>query len=52
MIYLTMNDLPQFTHTPVDSIKGVHDRVKNQFHSHATRTLEYRLKQLRSLYWD
>lgn len=51
MIYLKMDDLPPFTHTPVDSIPAVHDRITAKFHTHATRPLEYRQKQLRSLYW-
>ncbi|KJX94385.1 aldehyde dehydrogenase like protein [Zymoseptoria brevis] len=51
MIHLTMNDLPAFTFTPVDNITGVHQRVVDKFHTHQTRTLEYRLKQLRQLYW-
>nr|OQO20062.1 hypothetical protein B0A51_13993 [Rachicladosporium sp. CCFEE 5018] len=51
MIYLKMDDLPPFTHTSVDSIPAVHARVTAKFHSHTTRPIEYRLKQLRALYW-
>ncbi|KAL1583734.1 hypothetical protein WHR41_07535 [Cladosporium halotolerans] len=51
MIYLKMEDLPAFTNTPVDSIPAIHARVANKFHSHATRPIEYRQKQLRALYW-
>lgn len=51
MIYLKMDDLPSFTHTSLDSIPAVHTRVNNKFLSHSTRPIEYRLKQLRSLYW-
>jgi beta-apo-4'-carotenal oxygenase len=51
MIYLKMDDLPPFTATPVDSIPAIHQRVVDKFHSHTTRPIEYRLKQLRSLYW-
>ncbi|KAM0712076.1 hypothetical protein Q7P37_011170 [Cladosporium fusiforme] len=51
MIYLKMDDLPPFTNTPVDSIPAVHNRITAKFHTHTTRTIEYRQKQLRSLYW-
>jgi beta-apo-4'-carotenal oxygenase len=51
MIELTMNDIQPFTPTPLDSISTIHQRVVNKFHTHTTRPIEYRLKQLRSLYW-
>ena len=51
MIHLALDDLPAFTHTPTDDIPAIHSRVVNKFHTHSTRPLEYRLKQLRSLYW-
>ncbi|KAK3074870.1 Hexadecenal dehydrogenase [Teratosphaeriaceae sp. CCFEE 6253] len=51
MIYLNMDDLPPFTHTPTDDIPAIHGRVVARFHTHETRSLPYRLKQLRSLYW-
>lgn len=51
MIHLKMDDLPSFTATPVDDLRGIHDRVVSTFHAHKTRDLEYRLQQLRQLYW-
>lgn len=51
MIYLKMDDLPPFEHTPIEDVKPSHERVLNKFHTHTTRPLEYRLKQLRSFYW-
>ncbi|KAI7249604.1 aldehyde dehydrogenase, partial [Hortaea werneckii] len=51
MIHLTMADLPPFTDTPMDKIPEVHERVVKKFHTHTTRPLAYRLKQLRQLYW-
>lgn len=51
MIHIALDDLPTFTHTPTDDIPSIHSRVVNKFHSHSTRPLEYRQKQLRSLYW-
>lgn len=51
MIYLTMDDIPPFTPTPIGDIPAIHKRITSKFHSHATRPLEYRLKQLRALYW-
>lgn len=50
-IHLTMNDLPPFAPTPVDEIATTHQRVVGKFLSHDTRPIEYRLKQLRQLYW-
>lgn len=43
--------LPPFTHTPVESISALHSTVVSTFASHLTRPLEYRLVQLRKLYW-
>ncbi|KAI7304029.1 hypothetical protein KC315_g15358, partial [Hortaea werneckii] len=51
MIHLTMADLPPFTDTPMDKIPELHERVVKKFHTHTTRPLAYRLKQLRQLYW-
>ena len=51
MIFLKMDDLPPFTHTPVGDIPAIHERLVNKFHTHETRGIEYRLKQLRALYW-
>ena len=51
MIYLKMDDLPPFANTSVDSIPAIHKRIANKFHTHTTRPLEYRQKQLRALYW-
>ena len=51
MIYLKMADLPPFTETPMDQIPAQHDRVVKKFHTHTTRPIAYRLKQLRQLYW-
>ncbi|KAH9841185.1 putative fatty aldehyde dehydrogenase [Teratosphaeria destructans] len=51
MIYLKMDDLPPFTHTPVDSIPRLHQKVVDTFATHKTRDVAYRLKQLRSFYW-
>ncbi|EMC92458.1 hypothetical protein BAUCODRAFT_38526 [Baudoinia panamericana UAMH 10762] len=46
-----MDDLPPFTNIAVSDVPTVHDRIVKKFHSHQTRSLQYRLKQLRSLYW-
>ncbi|USW49263.1 Putative aldehyde dehydrogenase NAD(P)-dependent, aldehyde/histidinol dehydrogenase [Septoria linicola] len=50
-IHLTMNEIPELTYTPVDDVSRRHQRVVDKFHTHETRPIEYRLKQLRSLYW-
>jgi beta-apo-4'-carotenal oxygenase len=51
MIFLKMDDLPPFTPTPIDKVPAIHQRVVDKFHTHETRTLEYRLTQLRAFYW-
>lgn len=47
-----MEGLPAFTATPVNDIPHIHQRVTKKFHEHSTRPIEYRLKQLRALYWS
>lgn len=51
MIYLKMDDLPPFTATPIDDVSSIHQKVVDKFHTHSTRPIAYRLKQLRALYW-
>lgn len=46
-----MDALPQLSMTPVDKIPAIHASVVAKFHTHQTRNVEWRLKQLRSLYW-
>lgn len=47
----TMTSIPPLEFTPLDVIPGVVERVSNSFLSHKTRPLEWRLLQLRKLYW-
>lgn len=51
MIHLTMDDIPPFTATPVSDIPAIHNRVNDKFLTNETRPIEYRLKQLKQLYW-
>jgi beta-apo-4'-carotenal oxygenase len=44
--------LPEFENTPVADIPKIVSRVRNTFFTHKTRPLEFRLKQLRKLYWS
>lgn len=46
-----MNGIKPFSNTPVEQIRPAYERVLKKFHTHSTRPLEYRLKQLRALYW-
>jgi len=46
-----MVNIPDFQNTPVERISVVHDRLTKSFLSHKTRPLEWRLTQLRKLYW-
>ncbi len=48
---LKMENVLPFEAVSIDLIPSVHQRVVDKFHTHTTRPVEYRLKQLRSLYW-
>ena len=43
--------LPAFEHTPIETIPATCQTVRASFLTHKTRPLEFRLKQLRKLYW-
>lgn len=43
--------LPEFKETPVEEIPGIVDGIRASFNSQKTRPLEFRLKQLRKLWW-
>lgn len=47
----TKVDIAEFTHTPVESIPGIVDGLRTTFRSHKTKDVQYRLRQLRKLYW-
>lgn len=47
----TMDNIGSFTPTSVGSIPSIHEKLTAKFHSHSTKSLDYRLKQLRALYW-
>ena len=47
-----MARLPPYTSTPLSEIPAIHQRLVDKFHRHETRTVEFRLKQLRRLYWS
>jgi beta-apo-4'-carotenal oxygenase len=44
-------DIPELKYTPVDDISGRVGKVRAAFHEHKTRSVEFRLVQLRKLYW-
>ncbi|KAH7130506.1 Aldehyde/histidinol dehydrogenase [Dendryphion nanum] len=46
-----MPELPPFEHTSIDAIPSAAAQVRATFLSHKTRPLEYRITQLRKLYW-
>lgn len=46
-----MASLPPFEHTPHEAIVAASARVRASFLAHTTRPLEFRLVQLRKLYW-
>jgi beta-apo-4'-carotenal oxygenase len=46
-----MATLPPFEHTPIETIPDIAAGIRATFLSHKTRPLEYRIQQLRKLYW-
>ncbi|KAF2276589.1 aldehyde dehydrogenase [Westerdykella ornata] len=46
-----MVQLPAFEHTPIETIESTVNGIRASFLSHKTRPLEYRIQQLRKLYW-
>ncbi|KAF2458630.1 Aldehyde/histidinol dehydrogenase [Lineolata rhizophorae] len=46
-----MDAIPQFEHTPLEGIPELARDARRTFLSHKTRPIEYRLVQLRKLYW-
>ncbi|KAL4798740.1 Aldehyde/histidinol dehydrogenase [Aspergillus venezuelensis] len=44
-------DIPELQYTPIDEIQDRVARVKKTFLEHKTRDVEFRLVQLRKLYW-
>ncbi|KAF2186211.1 aldehyde dehydrogenase [Zopfia rhizophila CBS 207.26] len=46
-----MSGLPPFEHTPIDTIPTTVNSIQASFLSHKTRQLDFRLVQLRKLYW-
>ncbi|KAF2119445.1 Aldehyde/histidinol dehydrogenase [Lophiotrema nucula] len=46
-----MSKLPAFEHTPLEGIASTVGDIRKSFLSHKTRPLEFRLVQLRKLYW-
>lgn len=46
-----MSQLPAFEHTPLETIESKVNEIRSSFLSHKTRPLEWRIQQLRKLYW-
>ncbi|OAL45713.1 aldehyde dehydrogenase [Pyrenochaeta sp. DS3sAY3a] len=46
-----MAELPPFEHTPLEDIASTAAKIRASFLSHKTRPLEFRIQQLRKLYW-
>ena len=43
--------LPEFQHTAIEQIRGIHSRIHDSFHSQKTKPLSWRVTQLRKLWW-
>ena len=48
---MTSVKLPRFENTPVEQIPSIVSRLRKTFISQKTRPADFRLKQLRKLYW-
>lgn len=48
---MVVSDLPKLKYTPVEEIPARVDRLRKSFYEHKTRDVEFRLVQLRKLYW-
>lgn len=44
-------EFPAFEHTPVDQIPDLVNKLKSTFLTQKTRPIDFRLVQLRKLYW-
>lgn len=49
--YQMASSIPDLTFTAIDDVVSVVQRVRQTFHTHKTRPLDFRLVQLRKLYW-
>ena len=49
---MAQNGIPEFVDTEVSSVPKLVARARGTFHTHKTRPVEFRLKQLRRLYWE
>jgi len=48
---MTPIDLPPFKATPIGEIDATVAKVRNTFYTHKTKDVQFRLVQLRKLYW-
>ncbi|EKG12154.1 Aldehyde dehydrogenase NAD(P)-dependent [Macrophomina phaseolina MS6] len=46
-----MSKLPELQYTPIDTIPSTVNLLRTTFSTHKTRNVDFRLKQLRKLYW-
>ena len=46
-----MATIPALEYTAIDDIPSISKRLRSTFNTHKTRPIEFRLTQLRKLYW-
>ena len=46
-----MMGIPALDYTPVDTIPTITKNLRGTFNTHKTRPIDFRLAQLRKLYW-
>lgn len=51
IIIMGANDIPQIEYTPIEDLQDRVSKLKKTFNEHKTRSVEFRLVQLRKLYW-
>ena len=47
-----MAEIPSFTNTSLDAIEPIAKKAHDAFNSQVTKPIEFRLTQLRKLYWS
>lgn len=48
---MVTSDIPQIEFTPIEELQDRVSQLKKTFIQHKTRSVEFRLVQLRKLYW-
>ena len=47
----TMSTIPDFKHTPIEELSKISGKLRATYNQHKTKPIEFRLIQLRKLWW-